>query len=102
VELERTGVYHVAGRDIVSRYDFALKLATVFGFDRELISPVKTSTLNQPAQRPLRSGLVTLKAEVELGYRPSTVEEGLTLLKGQLSRSAKRMPDSAPIPGRKR
>jgi dTDP-4-dehydrorhamnose reductase len=102
VELERTGVYHIAGREIVSRYEFALKLASVFGFDSELISPVRTAALNQPAQRPLKSGLVTLKAEVELGYRPSTVEEGLTILKGQLSRSARRLPDSAPIPGRKR
>jgi len=102
VELERTGVYHIAGREIVSRYEFALKLASVFGFERELISPVKTATLNQPAQRPLKSGLVTLKAEVELGYRPSTVEEGLTILKGQLSRTVRRLPDSAPIPGRKR
>jgi dTDP-4-dehydrorhamnose reductase len=102
VELEKTGVYHVAGREIVSRFEFALGLASVFGFDRELITPVKTSALNQPAQRPLKSGLITLKAEVELGYRPSTVEEGLTILKGQLSRTPRRLPDSAPIPGRKR
>ena len=99
VELEKTGVYHVAGREIVSRHDFALTLASVFGFDAELISPVKTSALNQPAQRPLKSGLITLKAEVDLGYRPSTVEEGLMVLKGQLSRTPRRLPDSAPIPG---
>lgn len=102
VELEKSGVYHIAGREIVSRYDFALRLASVFGFDAELISPVKTATLNQPAQRPLKSGLITLRAEVELGYRPSTVDEGLGILKGQLSRTPRRLPDSAPIPGRKR
>ena len=102
VELEKKGVYHVAGREIVSRYDFALRLASVFGFDAELISPVKTAALNQPAQRPLKSGLITLRAEVELGYRPSTVDEGLAILKGQLSRTPRRLPDSAPIPGRKR
>jgi len=49
-----------------------------------LIQPIKTAQLRQPAARPLRSGLVTLKAEVELGYKPSTVEEGLRSLKLQL------------------
>lgn len=102
VELKKTGLYHVAGRDILSRYDFALKLADVFGFDRGLVQPVTTAELSQPAARPLRSGLVTLKAEVQLGYRPSTVMEGLSILKGQLSRGPRRLPDSAPIPGRKR
>ncbi len=99
IELERTGVFHIAGRDIVSRFDFALKLARKFGYDPDLITPIKTIQLRQPAERPLNSGLVTLKAEVELGYRPSTMDEGLTILKGQLSKSPRRMPDSAPVPG---
>ena len=35
-----------------------------------LITPIKTAHLKQPAPRPLKSGLITLKAEVEIGYRP--------------------------------
>jgi len=99
VELGRSGVYHIAGRDIVSRYDFAVQLAHIFEFDQDLITPVKTAQLKQPALRPLLSGLITLKAEIELGIRPSTVEQGLFMLKGQLSRSMRKMSDSAPIPG---
>lgn len=99
VEIGRTGVYNIAGRDIVSRYDFALNLARVFDLDAGLISPIKTVQLHQPAHRPLKSGLVTLKAEVELGITPSTVEQGLLVLKNQLSRSMKRVGDSAPMPG---
>ncbi len=99
IELGRTGFYHIAGRDIVSRYDFAVRLARVFGFDPGLITPIKTSQLRQPAARPLKSGLITLKAEVELGIKPSTVEEGLAVLKNQISRTAKRIGDSAPVPG---
>lgn len=97
IELERTGIYHVAGRDIVSRYEFAKRLARIFEFDETLITPVKTSLLKQPAPRPLKSGLITLKAEVELGYRPSTVDEGLTILKGQLARTTKWAADSPPV-----
>ncbi len=97
IELERTGTYHVAGRDIVSRYEFARRLAAIFEFDETLITPIKTSLLKQPAPRPLKSGLVTLKAEVELGYRPSTVDEGLTILRSQLARTAKWAADSPPV-----
>ncbi len=99
IELERSGMYNIAGRDIVSRFEFAVRLAHVFDLDPSLVTPIKTSQLRQPAPRPLKSGLVTLKAEVELGVRPSTVEQGLAILKNQLSRSAKRLGDSAPVPG---
>lgn len=99
LELGRTGVYHMAGREIVSRYEFALRLAEMFDFDSSLITSVKTSQLHQPAPRPLKSGLITLKAEVELGFKPSTVEQGLQVLKSQLSRTRRKMPDSAPMPG---
>lgn len=98
-EMERTGVYNIAGRDIVNRYEFALKLAKVFNLDASLIKPIKTSSLKQPAPRPLKSGLVTLKAEVELGYKPSTSEQGLLILKTQLNRTMRMLADSAPVPG---
>jgi dTDP-4-dehydrorhamnose reductase len=100
IDLGRTGVYNMAGREIVSRYEFALTAARVFGLDPALITPIKTATLNQPAPRPLKSGLITLKAEVELGYRPSTMEEGLMVLKTQLSRTGRRIGDSGPVPGK--
>lgn len=99
IELGRTGVYNIAGRDIISRYEFAKKLAKVFGFDADLITPIKTPQLRQPAPRPLKSGLITLKAEVELGIRPSSAEEGLVVLKSQLSRAMKMLDDSRPVAG---
>jgi dTDP-4-dehydrorhamnose reductase len=99
VELGRTGIYNIAGRDIVSRHEFALRVARAFSLDASLISPIKTASLRQPAHRPLKSGLITLKAEVELGIRPSTIEEGLAVLKNQISRGKRRVPDSGPVPG---
>lgn len=84
VELGKTGIYNIAGRDICSRYEFAVRLARVFGLDESLIVPIKTASLKQPAARPLTSGLITLKAEVELGFKPSSIEHGLEVLKSQL------------------
>jgi dTDP-4-dehydrorhamnose reductase len=89
MEMQRTGIYNVAGRDIVSRFEFAVALAKAFGLDASLIQPIKTSQLNQPAARPLRSGLITLKAEVDLGLKLSGVDQGLAILKTQLARAAR-------------
>jgi dTDP-4-dehydrorhamnose reductase len=89
VEMQRTGIYNIAGRDIVSRFDFAVALAKAFGLDASLIQPIKTSQLNQPAARPLRSGLITLKAEVDLGLKLSGVDQGLAIFKTQLARAAR-------------
>ncbi len=84
VELDRQGLYHIAGRDLVSRFDFAQALARTFNFDKSLISPVKTAALKQLAPRPLKSGFITLKAETELGAKLSGIDHGLEVLKNQL------------------
>lgn len=85
VERDKEGVYHISGSELISRYDFALKLARVFGEDVSLIRAVKTERLMQAAQRPLKSGFITLKAESELGLKTMNAEKGLQTLKSQLN-----------------
>ena len=84
VEKGCTGIYNIAGSDILSRFDFAMKMCEVFKLNKELVSPITTASLNQPAPRPLKSGLITLKMESELGFRTMDSLEGLRLLKVQL------------------
>ncbi len=84
IENKCTGIYNVAGSDILSRYDFAIKMCEVFNFNKDLVIPITTASLNQAAPRPLKSGLTTLKAESELGFKPMDSLEGLRLLKVQL------------------
>ncbi len=84
VDLKKTGVYHVTGCECDNRFNFALKLADVFGFDRELIRPVSTEDLNQMAPRPLNSSFNLNKLHDEIGYRLSGIKEGLKKLKKQL------------------
>lgn len=83
-ELDVHGIYNIAGKDIISRLDFTYNLCDVFGFDKSLVNPILTSDLNQPAPRPLKSGLITLKAETEFGFKPMDSKEGLQLLKYQM------------------
>jgi dTDP-4-dehydrorhamnose reductase len=84
VNLDKRGIYHVCGSEYLSRFEFAVKLSEVFGFDEDLILPVKTSDLNQAAERPMKSSFVLLKSQTELGIKPLNVTEGLHLLKIQL------------------
>jgi dTDP-4-dehydrorhamnose reductase len=84
IELKRKGLYHVAGPDLMSRYEFALAVARTFGFNKKLITPVKTSAMKQASPRPLRSGFITLKAETDLDIKLAGVDHGLTVLKNQL------------------
>lgn len=84
LERNKTGLYNIAGEDILSRYDFTLKMCEVFGFDKRLVLPLLTKELNQPAPRPTNSGLITLKARSELGLNFMSSLEGLRLLKSQL------------------
>lgn len=84
LENDRTGLYNIAGEDLISRYDFTLKMCEVFEFDKRLVLSILTKDLNQPAPRPLNSGLITLKARSELGLNFMNSLEGLRLLKSQL------------------
>ena len=89
VDKNREGIYHVCGSEYVSRYEFASRLAEVFALDKRLIIPIRTSELQQPAERPMNSSFITLKAETELGLKPLNVTEGLYLLKHQLEHKEK-------------
>jgi dTDP-4-dehydrorhamnose reductase len=84
IEFRKTGVYNIGGKEFLSRYDFTLRIADYFSLNKRLISPITTEELKQPARRPLKSGLLILKAETELGYKPHTITESLTAMKKEL------------------
>lgn len=84
LELGKEGVYNIGGNEFLNRYDFTVMIADFFNLDKNLIRKIKTSELNQPARRPLKSGLITLKAQSELGYKPHTILQTLELMKTEL------------------
>lgn len=85
IEFKKTGIYNIGGRDFLSRYEFTETIADFFNLDKSLITPITTKELNQPAMRPLNSGLITLKAESELGYKPHTIYESLAVMKREMN-----------------
>ena len=84
IEFKRTGIYNIGGKEFLSRLEFTNRIAAYFKLDRNLITPITTEELNQPARRPLKSGLWTLKAETELGYKPHSISESLMVMKKEL------------------
>ena len=85
IEFRKTGIFNIGGKEFLSRYDFTLRIADFFDLDKNLIAPITTEELKQPARRPLKSGLITLKAETELGYKPHTINESLAAMKKELN-----------------
>lgn len=82
------GIYHVCGKDYMSILELVQRVARFFGLDASLIQPISARALNQAAERPARTGFILDKAVKELGYRPHSFEEGLEIVKKQLSSSA--------------
>jgi len=83
ISLKRTGIFHIGGRDYMTRYEFALRVAEEFNLDKNLISPISTAKLKQAAPRPLKSGLKIDKAEIELNISFQNVEKSLTIYNKQ-------------------
>ncbi|PAV07020.1 dTDP-4-dehydrorhamnose reductase [Methanosphaera cuniculi] len=74
---DKTGVYHTAGNDLISRYDFTLKIAEAFNLDSDLINPITSDKFVQKAPRPRDSSLNVKKIEDELDFRMETCCESL-------------------------
>tara|TARA_Y100000996_G_scaffold119302_1_gene89120 strand:+ start:4735 stop:5586 length:852 start_codon:yes stop_codon:yes gene_type:complete len=55
--LDIEGVFHFGSLDIVSRYDFAVKIAEIFKLNKDLIKPITSNLLKQKAKRPLNTSL---------------------------------------------
>src|ERR1035437_5075366 len=85
LEYKKYGIYNIGGREFISRYDFTLRIADYFNLDKSLITPIRTDELKQPAKRPLHSGLITIKAESELEFKPHSINETLSIMKKELS-----------------
>lgn len=80
-EKNRTGIYHIAGDERISRFDFARNIASVFELDETLINPIESSEFIQKAQRPRDSSLSVEKAKTDLNMKLLDTYEGLKEMK---------------------
>ena len=76
-EKDLQGIYHAAGPERMSRYDFAVKLAVEFALDPRLAVPssMLDHVFNDP--RPMEASLNIDKLKEAIGFAPLGVDAGL-------------------------
>ncbi|MEL1231844.1 MAG: dTDP-4-dehydrorhamnose reductase [Candidatus Neomarinimicrobiota bacterium] len=77
IENDLEGIIHWGDSVHISRFEFAKLIAKKFSLNESLIKPVLTSELNQPARRPLQSGLSTKKLVNMLDIIPPSIDDCL-------------------------
>lgn len=80
VELNKSGVYNIAGPELHSMYGFIQKVAEYTSSDIKKVNAISSEKLNQKAKRPLSSGLNIEKAKTELNYQPTDFMKSLSYL----------------------
>jgi len=77
-----TGIFNISGQEVLTPYDMATRAAAYLQLDASLVVRTNTASFQQPARRPLRTGLCIDKAKRELAFSPRSFEEGLRLTFG--------------------
>jgi len=80
IKNNKCGVYHVVGSDYINRYEWALEIANVFGYDKTLVQPTLFTKAGMKAKRG-NVHLSNVKVTNELGVKLFGVKEGLKLMK---------------------
>ena len=75
-----SGTFNIASSNSLSKYDMALKTASIFGLDKSFIYSSSSASVKRIASRPLDCSLNCSKAESLLGALPS-IEDGLTMMR---------------------
>lgn len=84
IDKKLEGVYHYAGEDYLSRFEFALEIADVFSLDNKLIEKVTTRALKQKADRPYKAGLISDKLQKTLDVKLYSIKEALNKMKTEI------------------
>ena len=83
----KTGIFHISGKEEMSIYEMALKIAEHFRLNKDLITPVPSSMLNEPAARPPHTRFDLYKAEKELNFFSHSFAESLNIIEKQIYNS---------------
>lgn len=85
LDTKAQGIYNISSNTLLSIYEMVLQIADAFKLDKNLIKPISTSTLNQAAKRPPRTGFDLAKTNKVLGFYPKSFQEDLQRFKETLN-----------------
>ena len=75
-----SGLYHVVSPEHLSKYEFGARIAERFGFNAELIEPIRMLEMARGAPRALNLTLKPDKAQAALGHPLPSVSAGIERL----------------------
>jgi dTDP-4-dehydrorhamnose reductase len=78
--LDSQSLLHLGGPERISRYEFALALAKIYGFDPLLVKGVHLDDVDTDAPRAQDASLCVSKIRKLLGFNPLDVHTGLSRL----------------------
>jgi len=52
IQKNKNGIFNVVGNNFVNRYEWSCKVAEIFGLDKNLITPIKSQSLDLKIERP--------------------------------------------------
>jgi len=83
VKKDLRGIYHTAGDEAITKYEFIKKFAEAFGHNVNLVKPVRQEDLELKALRPKNSSLDISKIK-SAGFKFSKVDGALRKLKKEV------------------
>ena len=81
MDKKAVGVFNISSNELLSVYEIAEQIAEAFNLDKKLIKPISTSTLNQTAPRPAKTGFNLSKTNKVLEFYPKSFKEDLQRFK---------------------
>lgn len=83
IDMGASGIFNVVGSERLTKHDFGIKLASVFGLDSELIEPIKFNQMSNLIDRPRDMSLSNAKLRNMIKYQIPSLEEQLLELQIQ-------------------
>jgi dTDP-4-dehydrorhamnose reductase len=76
----KKGIFHLCGPELMAVNEIVFRIAKHIGKSTQNVEIISSSTLNQPAKRPPRTGFDLSKSKSELDYKPKSIEETIDIL----------------------
>lgn len=77
------GVYHATGSQVLTKYDFAMTMASLFNLENDHIKPISVDDLNLVADRPKNMALLNQALASSLECTIPGAQSGIELMKYQ-------------------
>lgn len=81
ISKDQTGIFHIASKDVISKFEFARKVSKIFNFDQDLIVEGSSDDFKDRIIRPKYLALDSTKFKVLTGIKNLSTENMLLELK---------------------